>query len=216
MAIFTGSTAICRHLAAWIIVAPAVRLLVVALVLGVANGLVSAGAIAAVLAAGWLATAIVLGLRLPPPAAPPATPAAAAPGPSVDEPAAPDEPPPAAEPAELTANELAMALHAVAAPHAHLSAVARHLATTPEKVRTGLKAAGIPAGDQVRMRGRGVSTGVRAAHIPPLPPAADPPPGDVVAAGQPSNNNSNNNFETVPDDTNPVRTHVRWRARRSG
>lgn len=214
MAIWTGSTAICGHIAAWIAAAPVPRLILIALVLGFVNGLVSAGAIAAVLAAAWLGAAIVLGLRLPPSAAVPA--AAADSAPSADEPAATDEPPPAAEPAELTRSEVVMALHAVAAPHAHLSAVARHLNTTPEKVRAALKAAGIPAGDQVRMRGRGVSTGVRAAHIPPLPPAADPPPGDVVAAGQPSNNNSNNNFETVPDDTNPVRTHVRWRARRSG
>lgn len=212
MAIWTGSTAICRYTCAWIFVAPAPRLILVAVVLGFVHGLVSAGTIAAVLAAAWLATAIVLGLRLPPPAVPPAPPAAAAPAPSADEPPAPDEPPAAPESAELTRSEVVMALHAVGAPHAHLAAVARHLNTTPEKVRAALKAAGIPAGDQVRMRGRGVSTGVKAAHFPPLPPTPEP----VVVADQSNNNDNNNSFDTIPDDTNPVRTHVRWRARRSG
>ena len=208
MAIWTGSTAICRHIAAWIRVAPVPRLLLVALVLGFVNGLVSAGHIAAVLAASWLGTAVVLGLRLPPPAPPAADPA-------TDLELLADSPPPSlvlpAEPPELLAAELVRALHEVGAHHAHLAALADHLGTTTERVRAGLKAAGIPAGDQVRMRGRGVSTGVRAAHFPPLP-APTPP---VVAAGHADNNDNNNSpgargFTTEPDAVNPHRTWVRW------
>ncbi|MFE9776361.1 hypothetical protein ACFYOV_32840 [Streptomyces sp. NPDC005931] len=64
----------------------------------------------------------------------------------------------------------------------------------------------------VRMKGRrvAVSPGVKAGDFPPLPY-----PGEETAqvGALTSNNNDNNNsaaFTTVPDEANPVRTHVRW------
>ncbi|MEU6437448.1 hypothetical protein ABZ874_24365 [Streptomyces albidoflavus] len=73
-----------------------------------------------------------------------------------------------------TREELAVALHAVADPHAHTAAVATHLGVPAERVRAGLKAAGIPISGGVRMRGA-VSTGVKAAHFPPQPGAPTEP-----------------------------------------
>lgn len=96
------------------------------------------------------------------------------------------------QPAEvlpLTAEELAVAMHAVGAPHAHLAVLAAHMKTTSARVREGLTTAGIPV-DAVRMKGRGVSTGVKEVHFPPLPSPAASPSEDVVAAGQSNNNNT--------------------------
>ncbi|WP_019061745.1 hypothetical protein [Streptomyces prunicolor] len=111
---------------------------------------------------------------------------------------------------ELTRARLTRALHAVGAPHAHTSALAEHLNTTADHVRQALDAAGIPRSGGVRMKGRkvAVSPGVKKSDFPPLPPSAQ---GAPVAGALTSNNNSNNGFETVPDEQNPARTHVRWR-----
>lgn len=92
-----------------------------------------------------------------------------------------------AEPAPLPplgAGELAVALHEIGAPHAHLSALADHLGTTPARVREGCTLAGVPIAGGVRMKGRGVSTGIKADHFPPLPSPAGTPSGPVVVAGQ--------------------------------
>lgn len=84
----------------------------------------------------------------------------------------------------LSADELAAALHEIGAPHAHLSALADHLKTAPERVREGCALAGIPIAGGVRMKGRGVSTGIKADHFPPLPSPAGAPSEPVVVAGQ--------------------------------
>ncbi|MFI0031345.1 hypothetical protein ACH4M8_18835 [Streptomyces albidoflavus] len=90
-----------------------------------------------------------------------------------------------------TREELTTALHAVADPNVHTAALAAHMKLSAERVRAALKAAGIPAGGQVRMGGV-PSTGIKAADFPPLPPSGEGAPGPVVVAGQASNNNSNN------------------------
>ena len=90
-----------------------------------------------------------------------------------------------------TREELTAALHAVADPHAHTAAVATHLGVPAERVRAGLKAAGIPTTGACRMGGK-PSTGVKAEHIPPLSPSGEGAPGAVVASPLTSNNNSNN------------------------
>ncbi|MFF8458538.1 hypothetical protein ACF06T_28870 [Streptomyces albidoflavus] len=90
-----------------------------------------------------------------------------------------------------TREELATALRAVADPNVHTAALATHLGLPAERVRAALKAAGIPAGGQVRMGGI-PSTGIKAGDFPPLPPSEEGAPGPVVVAGQASNNNSNN------------------------
>lgn len=90
-----------------------------------------------------------------------------------------------------TREELTAALHAVADPHAHTAAVATHLGVPAERVRAGLKAAGIPTSGACRMGGK-PSTGVKAEHIPPLSPSGEGAPGAVVASPLTSNNNSNN------------------------
>ncbi|MDT0381413.1 hypothetical protein RM572_21885 [Streptomyces sp. DSM 42041] len=87
--------------------------------------------------------------------------------------------------------QLVQALRQVAAPHAHLAALARHLDTTPGRVREGLDAAGIPVSGGVRAGGR-VSTGVKREDFPTLPTAPGPPVVAPECAGQPGNNNSNN------------------------
>ncbi|MEW1895930.1 hypothetical protein [Streptomyces albidoflavus] len=78
------------------------------------------------------------------------------------------------EPALPTREDLAVALRAVADPHAHTAAVATHLGVPAERVRAALREAGIPISGGVRMRGA-VSTGVKAAHFPPLEGAPTEP-----------------------------------------
>ncbi|MFE3049596.1 hypothetical protein ACFXIY_21390 [Streptomyces albidoflavus] len=95
------------------------------------------------------------------------------------------------EPPLPTREELAAALRAVADPHAHTAAVATHLGVPAERVRAGLKAAGIPTTGACRMGGK-PSTGVKAEHIPPLSPSGEGTPGAAVASPLTSNNNSNN------------------------
>ncbi|WP_030267930.1 hypothetical protein [Streptomyces sp. NRRL B-24484] len=76
----------------------------------------------------------------------------------------------------------------------HLAEVAEHLTGDPEQtaaVRELCTLAAVPINRGVRVKGRGVSTGIRAKDLPPLPTAAPDPAAGVVAAGQPSNSNSN-------------------------
>ncbi|WP_073946507.1 hypothetical protein [Streptomyces kebangsaanensis] len=106
--------------------------------------------------------------------------------------------------------DLRVSLAKVGTPHAHLAVLAADIGTTPERVREALDRWEIPV-EAVRMQGRGTSTGVKggAAAHPALAPGPDVVA--VVAAGQPANNDNNNAFTTVPDEKNPVRTHVVWR-----
>lgn len=107
--------------------------------------------------------------------------------------------------------DLRISLLRIGTPHAHITALADDLATTPERVREALAQWGVPV-EPVRMKGRpSSSTGVKGG--PAVHPALAPRPEDdaVVAAGQPANNDNNNGFTTVPDGENPVRTHVVWR-----
>lgn len=97
------------------------------------------------------------------------------------------------------------ALSRLGTPHAHLSVLAPELGTTPDLMRQALAGWGIPVED-VRMKGRGTSTGVKGDPFPTLRTPSD----GVVDAGQPTNNNDNNTFTTVADEDNPVRTHVVW------
>lgn len=86
-------------------------------------------------------------------------------------------------------DELAVALHEIGAPHAHVAALADHLGLDPTRVREALAEAAIPVSGGCRMKGRGVSTGVKATDFPPLPSPTSDAVADVVAAGQDSNNN---------------------------
>ncbi|MCX5234423.1 hypothetical protein OG824_04140 [Streptomyces prunicolor] len=105
-------------------------------------------------------------------------------------------------------------------PHVHLAVVAKALGTDTAHVREVLTRAGVPITD-VRMKGRGVSTGVKAADIPlPIPSPSPSPegPGPVVGPGQTNNNDTELTLSrhpsgaqviSVPDPENPARTHVR-------
>lgn len=127
---------------------------------------------------------------------------------SSEEEVEPADPP--ASGAQSVARELAVTLHAIGAPHAHISALAERMNAPADRVREALAEAGIPISGGVRMAGRkvAVSTGVKREDFPPLPsPAQEGPQGGVLT----SNNNSNNAFETVADEVNPARSHVRWR-----
>ncbi|WP_435218394.1 hypothetical protein [Streptomyces sp. bgisy034] len=205
VAIWTGSTAICRGIAAWIAGGPLLRLGLVVLAAGFLRGWPGWDVTVATFTVGWLTTAVVLGLRLPDPTAPPATEAPAAPGDDTQE-------QPATAPPGISREQLVRALHEVGTPHAHTTALADHLKASTGAVREALTEARIPLSGGVRMKGRPVpvSPGVKAGDFPPLPS-----PGDEAAQEGPltSNNNDNNNsrgFETVPDEERPQRTLVRW------
>ncbi|MGW3154021.1 hypothetical protein [Streptomyces sp. NPDC001089] len=116
--------------------------------------------------------------------------------------------------------EVLATLRKVAEPHAHLSAVAQALGTDTAHVREVLTRAGVPITD-VRMKGRGVSTGVKAADIPlpsPSPSPSPEGPGPVVGPGHANNNDTELTVSRLPsgvqiisvaDPENPARTHVR-------
>lgn len=203
VAIWVGSSVICRTAAAWIFEGVALKLIIIMVAAGFVKGLPWTTSIVYVLAVGWLLLAIVLGLRTPAEGAPQNGP--------VEVPA---------DPAVPTPGELVEALHQVGAPHAHITALADYLGTPNERVREGLIAASIPVSGGVRMRGRpvAVSPGVKRDHFPPLPsPAVDGSLGGVLT----SNNNSNNSGGEAPgegmsiikDDAHPSRWHVLRRAR---
>ncbi|MET9954227.1 hypothetical protein ABZ135_22125 [Streptomyces sp. NPDC006339] len=179
IAIWDGSTLICRRIATWIRGGPLPRSVALLLAAGFTKGLPWTTAIVGSAAGGWFAGAIVLGLRHP----------------SIK----PGEQPPADEETAgtrtgPTVDELAHALHEIGTPHAHVAALADHLGITADATRAALTEAGIPT-EPCRMKGRGSSTGVKAEHFPPLPsPASDPPVG-VVAAGQNDNNNTSRRFD---------------------
>ncbi|MEV5606995.1 hypothetical protein [Streptomyces sp. NPDC052225] len=176
VSVWLGSTIICRAVVGWIAGGVVARLLVLGLAAGFAKGLPHSWDIATVLGVAWLVLAVVLGLREP---WPPATPSREVPAPEEGGPQRP----------AVGRDELAIALHAVAAPHAHTAVVAAHMGTSPELVREALAEAGIPT-KTVRMKGRGPSTGVDRADFPPLPSPDGPPSEDVVDAGQTANNNT--------------------------
>ncbi|MFF9279538.1 hypothetical protein [Streptomyces griseosporeus] len=217
IAIWTGSTALTQAIANWLRRGVALRLLVVFLAAGFIKGLPWTTRILVTLAAAWLITAIVLGLRLPDPTAPPTPdqPPAADASATAGQPeaAAPDGQEEAATTAApLTRDQLVRALHEVGAPHAHITALAEHLGTPNEAVRQALTAASIPIAGGVRMKSRpvAVSPGVKQTDFPPLPSPGDDPTQEGALT---SNNNDNNNgrgFDTVPDEKHPARTLVRW------
>lgn len=123
-----------------------------------------------------------------------------------------------AEDTALSPVQVAAACHRLAAPHVHLVPLAEALGTTTEKTREALTEMGVPIAGGVRMKGRGVSPGVRAADLPPLSP--DQPPDQEGPLT--SNNNSNNTpggtgkkgsggryrFWVTDDPDNPARAHV--------
>lgn len=113
--------------------------------------------------------------------------------------------------------QLLAALHELADPHVHLKPLAQRLGHgDTARVRALLREAGVPIADGVRMRGRGVSPGVRARDLPPLPTDHDPTPVADVVPGQASNDNSNNAHVSrtreglwiIQDPDNPRRHHV--------
>ncbi|MDX3712751.1 hypothetical protein PV733_28190 [Streptomyces europaeiscabiei] len=120
------------------------------------------------------------------------------------------------KPEEDDSPKVLAALQEKADPHVHLAVVAKALGTDTAHVREVLSRAGVPVSD-VRMKGRGVSTGVKAADIPSPSPSPEGP-GPVVGPGQANNNDteltatrfpSGVQVISVPDPTNPARTHVR-------
>ncbi|WP_327131997.1 hypothetical protein OG311_13485 [Streptomyces sp. NBC_01343] len=130
-------------------------------------------------------------------------------------------PPPqeSSEPAgeEVDSDRLVQVLREVASPNAHLAVVAQKLGTGTARVREALSRAGIPVSD-VRMKDRGVSTGVKAADIPSPSPSPEGPAG-VVGPGHNDNNNTGGEIRTFPDGSralfvddpeNPAKTSLHW------
>jgi hypothetical protein len=166
IAIWTGSTVICGRIGAWIAGGPVPRLILLVFVAGFAKGLHRTTELAYTAAGAWIVTAITLGLR------PPAAAAA---------PAAPEKP-------ALTPEAVTAAMHQLAAPHVQLAPLAEHLSTTTAALRTVLGEMGVPIAGGVRMKGHGVSTGVKAEDLPPRSPTAAPGTEGALT----SDNNSNN------------------------
>ncbi|MFD9618486.1 hypothetical protein ACFWB2_14620 [Streptomyces virginiae] len=138
-------------------------------------------------------------------------------GAAVTPPPESSEPASTEETAEADPEALVAILREVAAPNAHLAVVAEKLGTDTARVREALSRAGIPVSD-VRMKGRGVSTGVKASDIPSPRPSPETP-GPVVGPGHGDNNNTGTNLRAFPDGTralfvddpqNPARTNIQW------
>lgn len=93
-------------------------------------------------------------------------------GTSSEEPEPAGAAPPAEEPPLPSHQDLHEALSRVGTPHAHIAVLAADLGTTAERVRAALAQMSIPVKD-VRMKGRGSSTGIRGDRFP-APPAPLP------------------------------------------
>lgn len=125
----------------------------------------------------------------------------------------PVEPEPELPPPPLLPNieDLRIAMAEVGTPHAHITALAEQIGTTPDRVREALAKWHIPI-EPVRMKGRGSSTGVKGDPFPTPLPDQELPSESVVAAGQTANND-NNNGPTVDRSewgitiTDPADTH---------
>lgn len=118
--------------------------------------------------------------------------------------------PPPAAPLPVSPVALVAAVRDIGTPHAQLKPLAEHLGTTTDAVRAAAARDGWPVKD-VRMQGRSASAGLRWDEVP-SPHPAGPFPG-VVGAGQAAdddNDDTGRGFTTVPDEVNPVRTHVVW------
>ncbi|MFD0353494.1 hypothetical protein ACFVHW_07055 [Streptomyces sp. NPDC127110] len=94
-------------------------------------------------------------------------------------------------PAGPSIDDIVAAARKLGTPHVHLAAIEEHLGAPQGTARRLLAAAGIPISD-VRMHGRGTSTGVRGSDIPPFSHPSSEPADDVVGAGQDANNDNNN------------------------
>lgn len=115
---------------------------------------------------------------------------------------APDEEPPVElEKSQLpTFQQLCASLAKVGTPHAHIAVLAQDLGATPERVRWALDRCDVTV-EPVRMRGRGVSTGIKSDALP----APVAPSDGVVGAGQPANNDNNNTDDDEPEEGVRVR-----------
>ncbi|MEU4947709.1 hypothetical protein [Streptomyces lavendulae] len=94
-------------------------------------------------------------------------------------------------PAGPSLEDVLAAARTLGTPHVHLAAIDERVKAPAGTARRLLTEAGIPIAD-VRMQGRGSSTGVRGADIPPLSYPSPGGVGDAVGAGQRANNDNNN------------------------
>lgn len=216
IAVWTGSSKLAELIADWIRPNPVLK---PALILGAGmfiKGLPWTWNIATALACMWLLTAVIVGLRLPDPTATAATADTSKTDESTDPEGGQAEASDSPVDGDVRSDgwtlheQLTFALHAVGAPHAHITALAEHLQAPTDRVREALTGAGIPISGGVRMKGRpvAVSPGVKNSDFPPLPSPAQE---GTQEGALTSNNNDNNNgydFTTVPDKDDPARTHV--------
>ncbi|MFE3762285.1 Clp protease N-terminal domain-containing protein [Streptomyces sp. NPDC059104] len=93
------------------------------------------------------------------------------------------------QPAGPTIDDVVAAARQLGTPHVHLAAIEEHLGAPKGTARRLLTAAGVPIAD-VRMHGRGTSTGVRDADIPPFSHPSPEAAVGVVGAGQGANNSN--------------------------
>lgn len=96
----------------------------------------------------------------------------------------------------------------------HLAQIAAGLLgdeTATDRVRELCAAASVPINRGVRVKGRGVSTGVRRDALPPLPAPSPGAPVAVVAAGQDEQQQQQHGYVTLPDrNGNPQRHEIHW------
>ncbi|WP_405019571.1 hypothetical protein OHV05_24545 [Kitasatospora sp. NBC_00070] len=100
----------------------------------------------------------------------------------------------------------------------HLAQIAAELLgdeTATDRVREQCSAASVTISRGVRVKGRGVSTGVRRDSLPPLPAISPTAPVAVVTAGQNEQQQQQHpgqeGFVVLPDpDGNPHRHQIHW------
>ncbi|MFE3578730.1 hypothetical protein [Streptomyces vinaceus] len=94
-------------------------------------------------------------------------------------------------PAGPSLDDVLAAARTLGTPHVHLAAIEERLKAPAGSARRLLTGAGIPITD-VRMQGRGTSTGIKEADIPPLSGPSPEGVDDAVGAVQRANNSNNN------------------------
>jgi preprotein translocase subunit SecG len=228
IAIWTGSAIITRGICGWIGRGATPRLIGLFVAAGFIKGLPRTTAIVALLALGWLATAITLGLQLDNPDDEEAEPSEASAGETAAQAPASATETTSGAPREPSRELVVETLHSLLEDTGgvHLKALAQAL---PKGIRTTGQARSLLASHSIRVRpgvrgpGGGVREGVHRDDIPPRPhPAEDTVPVADVAAGQGNNNNGNNSAADeepgggiVQDEANPNRWHVLQRRPRA-